>query len=150
MIHSEEMLCDVNDVVAVTGRKVSATVAKDAMAVILNNIKTYPRHIQVQISDPNMNDLNDAFPFQRTIRKHQLCSTLRREVQKFLSGFSMAKTLNLGAIDWNHDAGILGLERDTDFSLNYHVEKFATATSHLDVLLGDGWDVRQVKPVHQF
>ena len=48
MIHSEELLCDVADVVAVTGRKVSATVAKNAMAVILNNIKTYPRHIQVQ------------------------------------------------------------------------------------------------------
>ena len=48
MIHSEEMLCDVGDVVAVSGRKVSATVAKNAMAVILNNIKTYPRHIQLQ------------------------------------------------------------------------------------------------------
>ena len=57
MIHSEELLCDVADVVAVSGRKVSATVAKNAMAVILNNIKTYPRHIQVETTDPNMNDL---------------------------------------------------------------------------------------------
>ena len=71
-----------------------------------------------------------------------LAASLRREVQKFLAGFSMAKTLSLGTLDWRLDPGILGLERSTDFSLDYHVEKFTTTVSHLDVLMGQGWDVR--------
>jgi hypothetical protein len=57
------------------------------------------------------------------MRKHQLCSGLRRDVQRFLSGFSIAKTWSLGPVDWRLDPGILGLEAETGFSLDFHAEK---------------------------
>ncbi len=78
------------------------------------------------------------------MRKHQLCSGLRRDVQRFLSGFSIAKSWSLGPVDWRLDPGILGLEAETGFSVDFHAEKVAYAVSHLDLLLGDCWDVRQV------
>lgn len=126
VIHSEEMLCDVDEVESLPGKKVAATLAKKGIATVIRDIPAYPHHIQ------------------RTIRKHMLAASLRREVQKFLAGFSMAKTLSLGTLDWRLDPGILGLERSTDFSLDYHVEKFTTTVSHLDVLMGQGWDVRTI------
>lgn len=45
-------------------------------------------------------------------------------------------------MDWRLDPGILGLERETDFSLDYRIEHFVHKTSHLDLLLGEGWDFR--------
>ena len=67
---------------------------------------------------------------------------MRREIQRFLGGFSLSQTLSLGGIDWRLDPGILGLERDTDFSLDYQIERFVTQTSHLDLLMGSSWDFR--------
>ena len=78
------------------------------------------------------------------MRKHQLCSTLRRDVQSFLSGFSIAKAWSLGPVDWRLDPGIFGLEVETGFSLDFHAEKVAHSISHLDLLLGQSWDVRSV------
>ena len=40
------------------------------------------------------------------------------------------------------DPVILVLERDTDFSFEYQVERFVEQTSHMDLLLGKEWDVR--------
>ena len=76
------------------------------------------------------------------VRRHQLCSTIRRDVQRFLSGFSIVHNWTVGAVDWRLDPGILGLERETAFSVDFHIEKFENSVSHLDLLFGDGWDVR--------
>jgi hypothetical protein len=40
-------------------------------------------------------------------------------------------------VDWRLDPGILGLEQETGFALDFHMEKFVTATAHLDLLLGE-------------
>ena len=56
---------------------------------------------------------------QKFVRKHQLSSTMRKQLQTFLSGFSMAGTCSLGCINWQLDPTILGLERETDFSMEY-------------------------------
>ena len=56
---------------------------------------------------------------QKFVRKHQLSSTMRKQIQTFLSGFSMAGTCSLGCINWQLDPTILGLERETDFSMEY-------------------------------
>ena len=60
----------------------------------------------------------------------------------FLSGFDMSGSSSLGCVDWTYDPLILGLERDTDFSMEYRVEKYVDQISHMDLLLGRGWDVR--------
>ena len=49
---------------------------------------------------------------------------------------------SLGTVDWRLDPAILGLERLTDFSLDYRIEQFVDKSSHLDRLLGSGWDYR--------
>ena len=48
------------------------------------------------------------------------------------------------------DPAILGLERDTDFSLEYQVERYVEHTSQMDLLLGKEWDVRYVTSYHGF
>lgn len=120
----EETLVDLDNLVASTMGGVCRSLAMDGMNRILKIISTYP--IQLQ----------------RTIRKHQLCSALRRDVQKFLSGFSIAQSWSLGTVDWRLDPGIFGLERDTEFTLDFHIEKFANKVAHIDLLLGHGWDVK--------
>jgi hypothetical protein len=39
-------------------------------------------------------------------------------------------------VDWRLDPGILGLEQETGFALDFHMEKFVDTTAHLDLLLG--------------
>jgi hypothetical protein len=43
---------------------------------------------------------------------------------------------SLGCVDWRLDPGILGLEQETGFALDFHMEKFVDTTAHLDLLLG--------------
>ena len=43
----------------------------------------------------------------------------RSSVQLFLSGCSVSRSVSLGDVDWRLDPGILGLDRETDYSLEY-------------------------------
>jgi len=123
----ELLVVDVEEVSPVKGRMVSLELARDGMRKVASNIASYPQHIQ------------------RLLRKHQLATQIRNSVQKFLAGFSLARRICIGCVDWRLDPGLLGLERETEFSLEYRVERFAGGImSHLDLLLGDGWDVRKV------
>ena len=65
-------------------------------------------------------------------------------MQRFLSGFSIAQSWTLGTVDWRMDPGILGLEKETAFTVDFHIEKFDCSLSHVDLLLGDCWDVRRI------
>ena len=107
-------------------RLVSTEVARDGMRKVAGNISRYPEHIQ------------------RTVRRHQVAALIRDSVQKFLAGFSLARSVSLGCFDWRFDPGILGLERDTDYSLEYKVEQYVDLASQLDLILGREWDVRRV------
>ena len=78
------------------------------------------------------------------VRKHQLAVTIRREIQRFLAGFSMSGVARLGNVDWRLDLGLLGLEHGTEFSLEHRVERAVGQVGQLDLLLGRGWDVRSV------
>ena len=69
---------------------------------------------------------------------------MRKEVQKFLGGFSMAGSCSLGCVNWHLDPIILGLERETDFSMEYRVERSVDNVSHMDLLMGSLWDVRNI------
>lgn len=122
----EEVECSVEGVSCVRGRQAVLGLARDGMADIAATIVTYPMHMQ------------------RQVRRHQVAAALRREVQRFLGGFQQAATLSLGTVDWRLDPAILGLERLTDFSLDYRIEQFVDKSSHLDRLLGSGWDYRSV------
>ena len=73
-----------------------------------------------------------------------MCSGLRRDVQRFLAGFSIAQSWNLGSVNWRFDPGILGLEKDTEFTVDFQIEKYADCVAHMDLLLGDRWDVRRI------
>ena len=46
---------------------------------------------------------------------------MRKQIQSFLSGFSMAGSCSLGCVNWQLDPYILGLERETDFSMEYRL-----------------------------
>ena len=37
----------------------------------------------------------------------------------FLSGSSVSRSISLGDVDWRLDPGILGLDRETDYTLEY-------------------------------
>ena len=67
---------------------------------------------------------------------------MRKEVQRFLAGFSMSGSASLGCVNWQLDPAILGLERETDFSLEHRIERAVDITTHFDLLMGRGWDVR--------
>jgi len=125
-VKNEEMVCSVEDVLTVKSNCVALEVARDGMEVVARSIASCPMHVQ------------------KLIRTHQLAVVMRKEVQKFLGGFSMSGSCSLGCVDWRVDPGILGLERDTDFCLEYQVERFVEETSHMDLLLGNEWDVRTV------
>jgi len=126
-MREELVLVDVEEVSPVKGRMMALDLAKDGMRKVAMNIFCYPIHVQ------------------RVVRKHQLATLIRSSVQRFLAGFSLARSTSLGCVDWRLDPGLLGLERETDFSLEYRVERFTGGvTSHLDLLLGNGWDVRKV------
>ena len=43
----------------------------------------------------------------------------RSSVQLFLSGCSLSRSVSLGDVDWRLDPGILGLDRETDYTLEY-------------------------------
>jgi len=129
---NEEMVCGVDEVQAVKGKKVALVVARDGMDSVVRSIVNSPEHVQ------------------KLIRKHQLAVAMRKEVQKFLGGFSMSQSSSLGCVDWRLDPAILGLERDTDFSLEYRVEKFVEQVSTMDLLMGKEWDVRTVSGADGF
>ena len=57
--------------------------------------------------------------FQKFVRKHQLSSNMRKQIQAFLSGFSMSGSCSLGCINWQLDPAIFGLERENNFSIEY-------------------------------
>lgn len=123
----ELVLVNVEEVSPVKGRMMALELARDGMRKVARNIVLYPLHVQ------------------RVVRKHQLATQIRTSVQRFLAGFSLARSTSIGCVDWRLDPGLLGLERETDFSVEYRVERFAEGvTSHLDLLLGKGWDVRKV------
>jgi len=87
---------------------------------------------------------------QRQVRKHQLAASLRREVQRFLGDVGHTSSINLGPVNWRLDPGILGLDRHADFTLDYKIEDFVDRASHLDFLLGRGWDHRSVQGTDNF
>ena len=69
---------------------------------------------------------------------------MRKEVQRFLAGFSMSGSASLGSVNWQLDPFILGLERETDFSLEHRIERAVDIVTQFDLLLGKGWDVRTI------
>ena len=69
---------------------------------------------------------------------------MRKEVQRFLAGFSMSGSASLGCVNWQLDPVILGLERATDFSLEHRIERAVDLTTHMDLLMGEAWDVRTI------
>ena len=91
----EIVLAALEELIPLKQRLVSLEVARDGMRKVSGNIGRYPEHIQ------------------RTLRKYQVASLIRDSVQKFLAGFSLARSVSLGCFDWRFDPGILGLERDT-------------------------------------
>jgi len=122
----EIVLASLEELLPLQQRLVSVELARDGMLKVSGRISRYPSHVQ------------------RTVRRHQLASLIRDSVQKFLAGFSLARTVSLGCVDWNFDPGILGLDRETDYSLEYKLEQYVDLSSHLDLVLGDQWDVRRV------
>ena len=122
----EIVLASLQELVPLKQRLVSLEVARDGMRKVSGNIGRYPEHIL------------------RTLRKYQVASLIRDSVQKFLAGFSLARSVSLGSFDWRFDPGILGLERETDYSLEYKVEQYVELASQLDLILGRQWDVRRV------
>ena len=125
----ELVVADLMDLVPGQEKMICEDVARDGMRKVISNIGGYPENIQ------------------RSARKHQLAVSLRNSVQMFLSGSSLSRSVSIGNVDWRLDPGILGLDRETDYSLEYRIEQFAGedhVTSHLDMLLGRGWDVRGV------
>jgi len=122
----EEMTVQINEIVHVRNTGVCTEVARNGMEAVAASVKSCP------------------FQVQKFIRKHQIASFMRKEVQRFLSGFSMAGTCSLGCIDWKLDPLILGLERETDFSMEYRVEKSVDNVTHMDLLMGNLWDVRSI------
>ena len=90
---------------------------------------------------------------------------MRKEVQRFLAGFSMSGSASLGCVNWYGTLNLnrvewiqiicyfnsrqldpinLGLERDTDFSLEHRIERAVDIMTHMDLLMGRGWDVRTI------
>ena len=122
----EIVIVTLDELVPLQQRLISLELARDGMRKVSANIIKYPEHIQ------------------RTLRRHQLAALLRDSVQRFLGGFSLARTVSLGCVDWRFDPGILGLDRETDYSLEYKVEQYVELSSHLDLILGQEWDVRRI------
>jgi len=126
-IKKEVTIINACDVLLVKGKMLSLEIAQDGMEKVSKSIDMYPYHIQ------------------KAIRKHQLSLQLRSSVQRFLAGFAIAKSSSVCCIDWRHDPSLLGIERDTGYSLEYRLEHFAGGVkSHIDLLLGDRWDVIKV------
>jgi len=119
----EEITIDVNDVTPMKDKGVCPDIARNGMEIVSRSSVNYSYHIQ------------------KFVRKHQLSSAMRKQVQTFLEGFSMTGTCSLGCVNWQTDPAILGLERDTDFSLDYRVERRMDKETNMDLLLGDHWDV---------
>lgn len=124
ILEKDEIVCGVDNVKVVKGTNFVEEVARNGLEAVARTITRYPLQVQ------------------KFIRKHQLSVMMRREVQKFLGGFSMSGYCSLGCIDWRLDPSILGLEKRTSFSLEYRVEKYVEQTSQLDLLMGKKWDVR--------
>jgi len=122
----EEITVQINEIIHVRNTGVCTEVARNGMDAVATSAKNSPLQVQ------------------KFIRKHQIASFMRKEVQRFLSGFSMAGTCSLGCIDWKLDPFILGLERETDFSMEYRVERSVDNVTHMDLLMGNLWDVRSI------
>jgi len=122
----EEMMVDVGDVELCKERSLSVSLARDSMKTVAETAALSPLHVQ------------------KFVRKHQLSVSMRKEVQKFLAGFSMSGSASLGCVNWQLDPAILGLERETDFSLEHRIERAVDVTTHMDLLMGRGWDVRTI------
>jgi len=123
-VKNEETVCSVDAVEVVKGKSPDVVVARDGMDMVARGIVTSPPHVQ------------------KLVRKHQLGVAMRREVQKFLGGFSMSENASLGCVDWRMDPDILELDRNSDFCVEYRVEKFVLQDSTMDQLMGKEWDVR--------
>ena len=52
---------------------------------------------------------------------HYALDILRGSVQLFLTGSSLSRSVSLGDVDWRLDPGILGLDREADYSLEYRL-----------------------------
>ena len=62
---------------------------------------------------------------------------LRSSVQLFLSGSSLSRSVSLGDVDWRLDPGILGLDRETDYTLEYRSAELRFAKSiHINMYVG--------------
>lgn len=108
-----------------------------------------PRRVSLHLAQQCMHKVALMLPssppgIRRVMRRHQLASLIRREVQSTLVGFSRENIVSLGLIDWAHDPGILGLELSTQYSLQHRMDDYLDCFSPLDVLLGRGWDVLPV------
>ena len=62
---------------------------------------------------------------ERAVRRHQLGVSIRSSVQHFLSMSTLSHSVSLGQVDWRLDPGILGLDRETDYIMEYRIEQFA-------------------------
>ena len=56
-----------------------------------------------------------------TMTHHYALDILRGSVQLFLTGSSLSRSVSLGDVDWRLDPGILGLDREADYSLEYRL-----------------------------
>jgi len=125
----ELVVVELEDVIPDQERLICEDVARDGMRKVIAGMPSYPAAVH------------------RTTRRHQLSVSIRNSCQLFLSGQLLSRSLSLGDVDWRHDPGILGLDRESQYSLEYRIEQFAgeeQVTSHLDVLLGDQWDIRKI------
>jgi len=123
-VKNEETVCSVEDVEVVKGKSPDVVVARDGMEMVARVIINSPQHVQ------------------KLVRKHQLGVAMRRGVQKFLGGFSMSENASLGCVDWRMDPDILELDRNSDFCVEYRVEKCVQQDSTMDQIMGNEWDVR--------
>ena len=115
----EEVTVSIEDIVIVQEKGICADIARNGMDSVSKSVKAAPYHIQVCV--PCLYYIFNNFDdhLQKLIRKHQLSSTMRKQIQSFLSGFSMAGSCSLGCVNWQLDPYILGLERETDFSMEH-------------------------------
>lgn len=122
----EEMMVEVGEVEISTEGSINVSLARDSMQTVAQTAAITPRHVQ------------------KFVRKHQLSVSMRKEVQRFLAGFSMSGSASLGCVNWQLDPAILGLERETDFSLEHRIERAVDIRTQLDLLMGRGWDVKRI------
>ena len=118
----EEVTVSIEDIFIVQEKGICSDIARNGMDSVSKSAKAAPYHIQVGTPFPSLLLYSIILtPLQKLIRKHQLSSAMRKQIQSFLSGFSMAGSCSLGCVNWQLDPYILGLERETDFSMEYRL-----------------------------